>query len=241
MSSISSHAKEKLIWVTDDKTLPNICTSNRIKTEKRLKENLFSSPVNLFLSTRLYFLHETRYNQGADLFASLLNESGELTSFEALFSAFPEFVLGVSKGRSFGSALDNQLRNVSDRNLILRAGVGRYEALTKMLFKKRLDFIIQFPTEFKREIDRYSEELEVSSLAIAGNDQYIQGHIACSQSDFGENVIAQANIILRKLYQQASFYHAHSRYLSSADLIIFNQLYQEVYGVKAPWRLTTHE
>ena len=279
--SINGQAKEKLIWVTDDKmelenyfndvetsigtdttklvvksllkfydidiqlaqlprtdrlltSLPNLCTSNRIKTKARQKENLFSSPVNLFLSTRLYFLYETRFNQGVDLFQSLINENGELISLQLLFDTFPELVLGLSKGRSFGSALDKQLSNIAQENLIYRGGRGRYKALVNMLLKKRIEFILKFPTEAKRELDINVEKYQVSSLAIVGNDQFILGHIACSQSELGQRVIKQSNEILHKLYRQPVFYQAHSRYLSTMDLINFNRFYQQVYQVKPP-------
>jgi len=222
-------------------SLPALCTSNRIKTKQRLQENLFSLPINLYLSTRLYFLDETRYRSGIDLFKPLLNDSGELISLELLFDTLPELTIGVSKGRSFGNALDGQLSKVAERNLIFRAGTGRYDALTKMLFKSRLDFILKFPTQFKREIDDYPEKVQVSSLAVAGNDQYIIGHVACNQSDLGKKVITDVNKILQRLYQQPVFYHAHSRYLSSADVINFNRFYQEVYQVKIPLSLSRHE
>lgn len=221
--------------------LPNICTSNRIKTKERLKHNFFSSAVNIFPSIRLYFLHNTRYQKNIDLFKPLLNENNELISFALLFNTFPELRLGVSKGRSFGKDLDNQLINISSKNLIVRAGVGRYKALDKMLFKNRIDFNLKFPIEFKQELDAYPEKTSVDSLAIAGNDHYILGHIACSQSDFGRRVIERVNSTLHRLYRQADFYKAHSRYLNEMDMVNFDRYYQEVYQVKPPLKLLKNE
>lgn len=281
LNSVNLYAKEKLIWVTDDKTelanflndvnisigtdtsklviqsllktydidillaqvprinllltaLPNVCTSNRIKTKQRAKENIFSTPVNIFPSIRLYFLHDTRYRQGVDIFHSLLNDNGELISLPLLFNALPEFVLGVSKGRSFGESLDLQVGALAPKNRLTRAGIGRYEALERMLFKKRIDFTLQFPTELKLGVDDYPQEVNVSSLAIAENSQFILGHIGCSQSELGKKVIKHSNEILQKLYRQPNFYQAHSRYLNATDLADFDQYYEQVYQTPVP-------
>jgi len=220
---------------------PNVCTSNRIKSEQRIKENIFSAPVNLFPSIRLYFLDDIRYVQGRDLFKPLLNQKGELISLALLFRTFPELVLGVSKGRSFGKALDSQLNTLSQKNILIRAGIGRYKSLTKMLFKKRIDFLLKFPTELKRELTYTTGKVQISSLAIAHSAKYIVGHIACSQSETGGRVIKHTNKILQQLYRQAKFYQAHSRYLNSGDLANFNRYYQEVYQTPVPLRPPINE
>lgn len=37
------------------KKLPNSCAPNRIKTPERLKDNLYSFPINIYLGLRLYY------------------------------------------------------------------------------------------------------------------------------------------------------------------------------------------
>ena len=75
-------------------TTPNACVSNRIKTKQRNQKNLFSLPLNLYLSYRLYYLAEQD-----DIPANLLDEQQQLISLSALFNVFPKRILGLSKGQ----------------------------------------------------------------------------------------------------------------------------------------------
>jgi uncharacterized protein (TIGR02285 family) len=215
-------------------TLPNLCSPNRIKTEQREKQNVFSLHLNLFLSTRLYYLEKTSINQGVDTFDGLLNESGELLSLKALFEKHGNLILGASKGRSLGRQLDAEFAYIPEENIQYRAGSDRYQAIAKMFFKNRVDFIIEFPTELKRQLDIYPINIDIHSLAIADNAKYVLGHVACSKSELGERVIKKIDDILLELYQKAEFYQAHTRHLNEADLDVFNQYYKSVYQVAPP-------
>ena len=216
------------------KSMDNLCMSNRVKTKERLKDNIFSLPVNVFPSLRLYYLADNENIFTENSLNMLLNEQGELKSLAQIFHHYPNAILATTKGRSFGEVVDKQIQQVPSRNILQRAGDGRYQAMMHMLFKGRIDFIIDFPVEMKRELDAFDMPVSLASLPIADTPEYIVGHIACSKSDLGEKIVQQVNTRLLTLYQQAEFFYAHSRYLADADLTNFSQYYMDVFQSPIP-------
>lgn len=216
------------------KSMDNLCMSNRVKTKQRMQDNIFSLPVNVFPSLRLYYLADNDKIFTKASLASLLNEQGELISLAHIFEHHPEALLAITKGRSFGEIVDKQIQQIPKGNLLNRAGDGRYQAMMHMLFKGRIDFIIDFPVEMKRELDAFDKPIALTSLAIANTPDYIVGHIACSKSDLGKRVVRLINTRLLALYQDTEFFYAHSRYLADTDLINFAQYYKDVFKSLMP-------
>jgi len=216
------------------KVMDNVCISNRVKTKARLKDNIFSLPVNIFPSLRLYYMpaQKSVLEQGID--KRLFTEAGELKSLASLFDVYPEAILATTKGRSFGEIIDEQMKQVPERNKMTRAGDGRYHAFIQMLLKGRIDFIIHFPVEIRQELTLPAEKYELSSLSLANISEYIVGHIACSDSDMGRKVIATVNARLKQLYLDRVFYQAHRRYLPESDLNNFSRYYKEVFQTVVP-------
>lgn len=216
------------------KSMDNLCMSNRVKTKERLKDNTFSLPVNVFPSLRLYYLADNENIFTDNSLEALLNEQGELKSLAHIFNHYPNAILATTKGRSFGEVVDKQIQQVPSDNILQRAGDGRYQAMMQMLLKGRVDFIIDFPVEIKRELDAFNRPVSLASLPMADTPDYVVGHIACSKSDLGEKVVQQVNTRLLALYQQAEFFDAHSRYLAEADLANFAQYYMDVFQTPIP-------
>ncbi|WP_140605461.1 hypothetical protein [Litorilituus lipolyticus] len=221
------------------KAMDNVCLSNRVKTKARLKDNIFSLPVNIFPSLRLYYMptQKSALEQGID--ERLFTDRGELKSLASLFTVYPEAILAMTKGRSFGDIIDNQLEQVPERNKMTRAGDGRYHAIIQMLLKGRIDFIIHFPVEIRQELKDLPKQTNLSSVSLANTSEYIVGHIACSDSELGREVIAKVNAKLMQLYQDRAYYQAHRRYLPESDLNNFARYYKEVFGTEVPKRTLT--
>ena len=205
-------------------TVPNACVSNRIKTKQRDQKNLFSSPLNLYLSYRLYYLADQD-----DIPTNLLDDQQQLISLSALFNAFPNRILGLSKGQSYGKYLDAELSHLNPENIYQRPGEGRYDAIINMLLRHRIHYIITYPTTIENELNIENTNLPIKSIAIKGSPEYIVGRIACNKSATGQKVITEVNKILNKLYQEPAFYQAHTRYINETDIAIFNKYYQQVF------------
>ena len=217
------------------KKLPNSCAPNRLKTTKRLAENLYSLPLNLYLDLHIYYKKESGHPA---LPQAAINEKNQLVSLASLFTGKNAYTLGVDNGRSFGDFLDKQIAALDSHNLIIRKGGQRSTSLANMLIKNRIDFVLDYPISMKNALKNHPESVELTSLEVAGNQQYIVGYVACNKGDIGKKVIEDINAALRKLYHQYSFYQAHIRYLDKADIADFNRAYNVIYKAEIPSKPT---
>jgi uncharacterized protein (TIGR02285 family) len=213
------------------KKLPNSCAPNRIRTPERLKTSIYSSPLNISLDFRLYYRADVK----PDFIASnIINKENKLISLAALFNANPNHTLAIDNGRSLGQFLDQQIQQLSERNLVIRNSDESTTSLIKMLLKNRIDYIIDYPTSVHAVLNKLAIKTSLNSLKIANSPGYILGYVACHKGDIGQKAIKDVNKALQKLYRNVNFYQAHTRYLASRDIADFNQIYQAVFKVAIP-------
>lgn len=205
------------------KATPNGCAVSRVKTKARLKENVFSLPMSVYMGLRLYFLPSTSMK------ANLSNNKNQLISLKRVFDTYPNRVLGTNRGRSYGDKLDRQMALLDRSNLVERGGKNAETSASKMLLRKRVDYLVEFPVFMKRIMDAEPGKPTLSSWSIAGSTPYIVGHIACAKTDIGKAFIKQIDEALLHLYQTPAFYQAHTRYLDASDIAQFNQYFELVF------------
>lgn len=213
------------------KKLPNSCAPNRIKTPERLKDNIYSLPLNIYLSLQLY------YKKGTDasiLPASALDTNKHLKSLAALFTGKTTYTLGVNEGRSFGVFLDAQIAALEKHSLVIRSGIESTTSLVKMLLKERIDYTIEYPVNVHRVMKQTKTNTVLESVKVTGSPSYIVGYVACSKGAIGEKTIKDINTALQKLYRSYDFYKAHTRYLDKSDIADFNQAFLETFQVALP-------
>ncbi len=205
-----------------------ICVGNRVRTKDRAQDNIFSLPLNVYPGLRLYYA-----DKNAEVPQRALNQSFEVISLAELFKQRPDKVLGISKGRSFGHYLDDQIKGIAKENIMLRAGNGRYQALIQMLLKNRIDYIIDFPTEVQRKLTEFSQSIDVKvdlkSVAIANSPKFISGRVACTDSVVGRKFIKEVDDVLIQLYQKSIYYQAHARYINKNDLPAFKLSFDKYF------------
>jgi len=202
----------------------NLCMVNRIKTKPREAYSYFSLPLNLFPGLRLYFLdNESNFS------SQLLNKGGQLISLSDLFVKYPENVLGISKGRSYGERLDKKISAIEADNLYIRSGSNQQEAIIEMLLKNRIDYIIDYPVEVNSMLNKLKRPIKLKSVGIAGSDKFILGRLACGKTKRSLELLSSINASLRELYKSSQFYEAHQRYLDKSDMAQFDQYYKEVF------------
>ncbi len=210
------------------KKLPASCAPNRLKTPKRLKDNLYSLPLNIYLGLHLYYKITADFKGPPE---HVIDENNHLISLNSLFTGKKNYTLGIDEGRSFGEFLDEQIANLDYHNLVVRTGGKRSKSLAHMLLKGRVDYLIDYPTEINKVIESSPSKVNLGSIKIYGNPDFVVGYVACNKSKFGEEVIKNINKALKNLYLTPQFYHAHTRYLDKADIDSFNKIYQQVYNV----------
>lgn len=206
---------------------PNFCMTNRLKTPQRQSKYRFSTPINLYVGHRLYWTGNER------LPADLINREGQLVSLPALFERFPRRKIIMLKSRSFGKLLDKQIKVLQQRNLVVRPGMDDDASTVSMLLKGRVDYLLEYPIDVKRVLGNRTNT-ELTSIAIAASTPFVVGHIMCSDTETGRNIVKDINTALRRLYATEDFYYAHTRYLDRADIPDFDRYYYQVLQQSPP-------
>jgi len=210
------------------KNKKNICVTNRIKNTKREAFGFFSFPLNLYPGLRLYYV-EDETDATNKIPEQLFNNHGQVASLSALFETSPKDKLAIGKSRSYGEFLDKEIALLSKDNIYTRSGENHIEALIHMLAQKRIDFLIEFPTEFNAVRKKMEKSVKFKSIEIANSPRFILGHLACNKTPKNKRFIGDINKLLLRLYQTDAFYQAHSKYLDHSDLVKFKQYYDEVF------------
>jgi uncharacterized protein (TIGR02285 family) len=211
--------------------LPNSCAPNRVKTPERLKENIYSLPLNIALGLRLYLKQPS---QSDEVSSATYKDVQQSISLASLFTGKSTYILGIEKGRSYGEFLDSQIKALEKPNLVIRRGGEATDSLVKMLLKDRIDYMIEYPVAINETLNNIKSGVRLNSLRITSSPDYILGYIACHKGTLGQTIIEDINIELQKLYSSYSFYQAHARYLDKADLANFNRTYQAIFKVAIP-------
>jgi uncharacterized protein (TIGR02285 family) len=211
--------------------LPNSCAPNRVKTPERLKNNIYSLPLNIALGLRLYLKQLPKSN---NVSKGTFDDEQQSISLASLFTGKSTYTLGIEKGRSYGVFLDNQIVALDKHNLVIRSGEEATSSLVKMLLKDRIEYMIEYPIGINETLNNIASEIRLNSLRITGSPDYILGYIACHKGTIGKKIIDDINVELQKLYRSYSFYLAHIRHLDKADLEDFNQAYQVIFKVAIP-------
>jgi uncharacterized protein (TIGR02285 family) len=204
----------------------NICAVSRIKNAEREAFGLFSLPLNLYPGLRLYYVENRTTNKIPE---QLLNKQNQIISLSALFNALPAMKLGINHSRSYGKILDKDIASLLPKNIYIRAGENHRKATIDMLMQNRIDFLVEFPTDFNAESKKINKTVKFKSIEIANSPRYILGHLACNKSEKSKIFINEINKSLLALYRTKEFYQAHIKYLDRSDIDKFKQYYQEVF------------
>lgn len=202
----------------------NVCTANRANTPERRKYSLFSDPQSFYLTHKLY-----RFNPTSALPSQLFNAEGEIKDLANVFATLPLHTLGLAKDVSFGNFLDKQIKQINPANVYYRGGNKRVFALASMLFKSRVDYVLALPVDITP--DKAQKHL-IEQYTIAGAPPYLIAHFNCSNSQLGQRIIHDINIILAKTYQTKDYYQAHKKWFSDKQLTGLQSFLAENYSNK---------
>jgi len=200
----------------------NVCMADRIKTPHRESYSFFSTPHDLYLGQQLY-----RLAQSSPLANKVLNNQGEVIDLPSLFSYYPSQILAIASGTSYGIELDRQIAELNPDNVFTRSGSKRAVSLAKMLLRKRIDYIIYYPQEIN-EVKQSNIKLE--SYTVADSPPYFLGHVSCSKTKAGKQIIMHIDEILKHAYRTNEFYQAHEKWLMVSDIPKLRLYFNEVFN-----------
>jgi len=191
-------------------TQDNVCVANRANTDERRQYSLFSDPQSFYLTHKLY-----RFHQKLALPSQLFNEKGEIKDLPSVFNILPKHTIGIAQDISFGNFLDQQIKQIQSKNIYYRSGNRRVVALSSMLYKSRVDFLLALPIDITP--DEAQKKL-LEQYTIAGAPPYLIAHFNCSNSQLGQAIVSDINKLLAKLYQTEDYYQSHKKWFTDKQL-----------------------
>ncbi|WP_083330529.1 MULTISPECIES: hypothetical protein [Pseudoalteromonas] len=187
-----------------------VCVPNRVKTKARLQEFLFSYPVSIYLSRRLY-----QHASEPPLAPQVLNENGEVISLIKLFAHYKYATIVFTPTMSYGPFFDAQLEHVSASNKVYRVGSNPYDDMYNMFKSKRADFLLGYPAEVYRH-SKY-EKVAYRAYSVADAPRYIIGYWMCNNNEQSKEFLSMFNKLMMEIYKQNDFYDAHLKWLPKQD------------------------
>ena len=191
----------------------NLCYSDMLKTQARIKNFDFSSPSSLFLGLRAYSKKPLPY-------------SGKI-SIERLLTDNEDYTLALVNGRSYGESLDQQLRNISAKRLI-KVSAELNRAL--IIFEHgRFDLMIEYPQDIFIHWGGISNN-ELYSYELAQAKPYYLGHMMCSQSENNRIFLEKFNAALKALVTSGTLLAIQSKNVPPSDKVNFEKYFQQVFN-----------
>lgn len=202
----------------------NICITNRVKTPERQAKFLYSKPLNLFVTRRLYQQHHLPL-----LAPNLLNDKGEIY-LPTLFKAHPKRTIVLTNHISYGAVFDQQLGKIAENNKIVRNASGHDNGVMEMFKRRRVDYILLFP-QLQLLNEGQGVDKDMVNYPVAGLPHYVLGHFLCANNPKMRQVVKNIDKILQQLYRNNKIFDAHTRRLGNVKPADFKRYYQQAFVV----------
>lgn len=192
-----------------------ICNCLALKNQKRKEFTEFSIPIGIALPNHIIMRKETAKQLGFPKSLSLITLMKDLR--------FRGLLIG---NRSYSSKLDDLLQQREKGSNITRIIVDE-RTLLKMLDKKRMDYILEYPFVLTRTIKRDLPDLKDKFIAIPITEiaPFYFIYVACPKNKWGKEVTIQINRALKKLRATPPFRNALKESYSGDNLKIIFDFY----------------
>lgn len=197
----------------------NICVVNKIKTKQRLDKYLFSQPINLFLSRRLY--QNASYSPIAKTYDGIRKQ----VLLSEVFKAKPDSQVIVSGHISYGDDLDKQIAALADKNKIERFSSEHETGLISMFAKGRAEFALLYPQQI------YDSERKINfrSYEVAATSPYVLGHLMCTDNLDSKRFIQRINQQLDHLKNNGDLLEVHLSFVNPEEKDILQHYFQQEF------------
>lgn len=141
--------------------------------------------------------------------------------------------LGISRGRSYGKAVDTVLKEAAGAApIFVHSGKDVFESLMRMLLSDRLDYLLGLPEEVLYVAEKMGVRDRVATIALKetqGTYDAWLGHVACSKTPWGAEIIRRIDAILRKERPTDRYRSAYERWLDENQIPRYRELYDRIF------------
>ncbi|MBT0585413.1 hypothetical protein [Alteromonas oceanisediminis] len=193
------------------------CTFFRVKTVEREGRYLFSLPVDIFLSPRLY-----QIASGLSIPNTYLDNQRDIVELADFFNnSQRNATLATMPNASYGQAIDEALAKIVRSSVYQISANDSYSGLIQLFLKRRVEFMLMYPANTGGLETLQSTELR--SYGFASVPAIIEGHLMCNETQQTQLFIAQANNALRQLYRSTEFEQVLKRFTPVADQALIDE------------------
>jgi uncharacterized protein (TIGR02285 family) len=198
-----------------------VCNVALFKTPERQTFLHFSIPSTFTLPVGLITLKER------------LHRFGNATEIRLAAVLQTDLRLGISRGRSYGKAVDAVLREAeASAPVFVHSGKDVFESLMRMLLSDRLDYLLGLPEEVIYVAEKMGVRDRVATIALKENqgtyDAWL-GHVACSKTPWGAKIIQRIDAILREERPTDRYRSAYERWLDENQIPRYRELYDRIF------------
>lgn len=209
------------------KVRPNACAGNKIVTSERLDISYASKlPQVVFPGLRIFARADSA---AASIMAGLLDEQGRISVRKILLEAHKlRFV--VVGGRNYGAELDALIEAPQWKNRFWQRQADDMAAgVVDMVRTGRIDLMLEYPNVAAHYQAQQTDGTALVSYAVAESPAYLLGHILCSRTAQGKEMLQQFDAALADVTKTKAYLDAHLRWFDPDYHAEFRTLYNQVY------------
>lgn len=211
--------------IKEIKTNDHVCSVSLLKTPEREQFIAFSIAHSLILANSLIVKKDR-----VEKLLPYLNHNNAV-DLDALLSS-GNFVLGLAKGRKYGTELETILKKYRYSSTIYqRASTEQSEGLIRMLLlgRRNIEGILGYPEEVQYVLKQANiDDAQLVSYPIQGTPAYLLGYVGCSKGKLGQAVIRQIETVIRK-HRANEFSVFHQQWLPQASKETYHKLLKQAF------------
>lgn len=209
------------------KARPNACAGNKIITSERLNNSYASKlPQVVFPGLRIFTRADSVAAKGM---AGMLDAQGRISVRKVLLEAHKlRFV--VVGGRNYGAELDALIEAPQWQNRFWKRQADDMAAgVVDMVRTGRVDLMLEYPNVAAHYQAQQTDGTALVSYAVAESPAFLLGHILCSRTAQGKEMLQKFDDALTEATQTPAYLEAHLRWFAPDYHAEFRKLYNQVY------------
>jgi uncharacterized protein (TIGR02285 family) len=191
------------------------CYVNAVRKPEREEWAVFSLPVIINLPYKIVIRAEDK--------RKFSEKRGGQLSLEALLRN-PRLQGSMTRGRSYGTAIDDIIKRVPPANY----HVNDIGAL-RMLQARRIDYIVAYPVRVMYAARQTGRVDGLATLPFQEGGDAIVTHVMCPKNDWGRQVIADVDTVLRKERPNPAYRRLMEAWHDKESVREIRRLYDSVF------------
>jgi uncharacterized protein (TIGR02285 family) len=189
----------------------NVCSVPLHRTPERDQFIEFSIPYTIVLSNALIMLESQKSK-----FKPLINKAVTI-SLEGVIQK--GYRIGVAKSRVYRGIIDEVLKKYKDDPRIIEhvSSQNMVNSLIGMMAAGRIDGLIGYLFEAQYVAKTMENKISITSIPIAGMDQYGLTAVGCSKTEKGKEIIKKLNAIIMEYRMTPEFIGFHEYLVRSVS------------------------